>query len=62
MSKQSLFTFLKKVKHLPGCVLDKKNRKCTCGFYAAVDDYLRLLEIQAKHYRDLAEKIVASDE
>jgi hypothetical protein len=61
MSKQPLFTYLKKSKHLAGCKMDKKKRQCSCGFYAAVDDYLRLLEIQAKHYRELAEKIAASE-
>ncbi len=61
-NKQPLFSYLKKSKHLKGCKMDKKARQCTCGFYAAVDDYLRLLEIQATHYRKLAEQIAASDE
>ena len=60
-NKKPLFTYLKKSKHLEGCKMDKKARTCSCGFYAAVDDYLRLLEIQAKFYRNLAEKIVASE-
>jgi hypothetical protein len=60
-TKRPLFTYLKKSKHLAGCKMDKKTRQCSCGFFAAVDDYLRLLEIQAKYYRELAEKIAASE-
>lgn len=56
MKRSALLKYLMKSKHLAGC--KHKKGKCTCGFMDAIDDYQRLLTIQATHYRKLSEEIM----
>lgn len=62
MKRNSPITkYLKKSKHLPGCKVNKKEFKCSCGFFEAVNEYLQLRTIQRNYYEALSVKMLKNE-